>query len=337
MTKRMMSSVANDFFAAELIDYIKSKRKEGIFMQASFKKRRPKNRRELQEIFQAYTFLLPAIIIAAIFFLAAICFAFYLSFHDVNMFSSTYDFIGIDNYKRMFHDKRAMIALKNTAMFSFIVVPCQTVISLIIAYVLSNRQLKAKKLFRMIYFLPTLTSSSALTIIFMFIFNIYGPINDFFMSIGLYSEPINFLQNPAYALKVIMVMNIWSTVPYYMTIYLASLVDLPHSLYEAAEMDGATAFDKLRFITVPYLRPITTYVLLTGIIGTFQMFDQAYIFSNGSGGPNNSTLTLSLMIYQYAFGQMNTMGYATALAVVLAILIFIISMAADKLSSEKNG
>ena len=289
-----------------------------------------------QEIRQAWLFLAPAIIVVGIFFVLAVLFAFYLSFNDVNLFTNTFSFKGIENYLRIFTDQNARIALRNTATFALVVVPLQTIFALIIAYILSSKGIKGKKLFRMVYFLPTLTSSSALTIIFMFIFNIYGPVNDLFMNLGFYSEPINFLQEPAYALKVIMVMNIWSTVPYYMTIYLASLVDLPHSLYEAAEIDGATTVDKLRYITIPYLRPITTYVLLTGIIGTFQMFDQAYIFSNGSGGPNNSTLTLSLMIYQYAFGQMNTMGYAAALAIVLAIIIFITSLLAEKLNKERG-
>ena len=289
-----------------------------------------------QEIRQAWLFLAPAIIVVGIFFVLAVLFAFYLSFNDVNLFTNTFSFKGIENYLRIFTDQKARIALRNTATFALVVVPLQTIFALIIAYILSSKGIKGKKLFRMVYFLPTLTSSSALTIIFMFIFNIYGPVNDLFMNLGFYSEPINFLQEPAYALKVIMVMNIWSTVPYYMTIYLASLVDLPHSLCEAAEIDGATTVDKLRYITIPYLRPITTYVLLTGIIGTFQMFDQAYIFSNGSGGPNNSTLTLSLMIYQYAFGQMNTMGYAAALAIVLAIIIFITSLLAEKLNKERG-
>ena len=289
-----------------------------------------------QEIRQAWLFLAPAIIVVGIFFVLAVLFAFYLSFNDVNLFTNTFSFKGIENYLRIFTDRKARIALRKTATFDLVVVPLQTIFALIIAYILSSKGIKGKKLFRMVYFLPTLTSSSALTIIFMFIFNIYGPVNDLFMNLGFYSEPINFLQEPVYALKVIMVMNIWSTVPYYMTIYLASLVDLPHSLYEAAEIDGATTVDKLRYITIPYLRPITTYVLLTGIIGTFQMFDQAYIFSNGSGGPNNSTLTLSLMIYQYAFGQMNTMGYAAALAIVLAIIIFITSLLAEKLNKERG-
>jgi len=289
-----------------------------------------------QEMRQAWIFLAPAIVVVGIFFVLAVLFAFYLSFNDVNLFTNRFSFKGLGNYLRIFTDQKARIALKNTGTFALVVVPLQTIFALIIAYILSSKGIKGKKLFRMIYFLPTLTSSSALTIIFMFIFNIYGPVNDLFINLGLYAEPINFLQEPAYALKVIMVMNIWSTVPYYMTIYLASLVDLPTSLYEAADIDGATAVDKLRYITIPYLRPITTYVLLTGIIGTFQMFDQAYIFSNGSGGPNNSTLTVSLMIYQYAFGQMNTMGYAAALAIVLAIIIFVTSILAEKLNKERG-
>lgn len=298
--------------------------------------KRKRTKREKQEALQAYLFLTPGIIIATVFFIAAIAFAVYLSLNDVNLISRQNSFTGLDNYTRMLHDKRAWIALKNTATFAAVVVPLQTLFALIIAYVLSSEGVRGKKAFRMIYFLPTLTSSSALTIIFMFIFNIYGPINEFLMTLGILHEPINFLQNPEYSLKVIMAMNIWSTVPVYMTIYLASLVDLPKSLYESASIDGASSFEKLRYITIPYLRPITTYVLLTGIIGTFQMFDQAYIFSGGSGGPSNSTLTIALMIYQYAFGQMNTMGYAAALAIVLAVIIFIVSRIAEKLNSEKG-
>lgn len=204
------------------------------------------------------------------------------------------------------------------------------------AYVLANRDVKGKKLFRLIYFLPTLTSSAALTLIFMFIFNQNGPINQMLLNMHLIHTPINFINDTNWTLKVIMVMNIWSTVPYFMTIYLASLVDLPYSLYEAAEIDGANTFEKLRYITVPYLRPITTYVLLAGIIGTFQMFDQSYIFSGGTGGPANSTLTVSLLIYQYAFGQNNQMGYAAVLALLLAVIIFIVTRIAEKLNGG-NG
>ena len=133
-----------------------------------------------------------------------------------------------------------------------------------------------------------------------------------------------------------MIMNIWSTVPQYTTMYLASLQDLPASLYEAADIDGAGTFEKFKSITIPYLKPITTYVLLTGIIGTLQMFDQAYIFSNGSGGPANSTLTVSLMVYRYAFGTTNAMGYASTIAIVLALVIMAVSLIAEKLNDAEK-
>ena len=190
--------------------------------------------------------------------------------------------------------------------------------------------------FRTVFFLPTLTSSSALTLIFMFMFNINGPVNGLLMNMGLLDQAVNFLQDPKFALKVIMVMNIWSTVPYYMTLYLASLQDLPGALYEAAAIDGASSVQAFFKITIPYLKPMTTYVLLTSIIGTLQMFDQAYIFSNGSGGPANSTLTVSLMVYRYAFGTQNAMGFAATLAIILAVVIMILSALAQKANKSES-
>lgn len=295
---------------------------------------------QISEMIQGYGFITPALLIILVFFVLAILFAVYLSFNDVNLIMHTYEWNGFRNYQNLFQDKQLLRALQNTGFFALVVVPVQTIIALVIAYILASKGIKAKKMFRLIYFLPTLTSSAALTLIFMFVFNLNGPINGFLESIHLIDGPINFINDTDWTLKVIMVMNIWSTVPYFMTIYLASLVDLPDAMYEAAEIDGANAFQKLRYITVPYLRPITTFVLLTGIIGTFQMFDQAYIFSGGTGGPENSTLTVSLLIFQYAFGQQNQMGYAAVIAIMLAIIIFVVSRIAEKLNGgnghEKN-
>lgn len=295
---------------------------------------------QISEMIQGYGFITPALLIILVFFVLAILFAVYLSFNDVNLIMHTYEWNGFRNYQNLFQDKQLLRALQNTGFFALVVVPVQTIIALVIAYILASKGIKAKKMFRLIYFLPTLTSSAALTLIFMFVFNLNGPINGFLESIHLIDGPINFINDTDWTLKVIMVMNIWSTVPYFMTIYLASLVDLPDAMYEAAEIDGANAFQKLRYITIPYLRPITTFVLLTGIIGTFQMFDQAYIFSGVTGGPENSTLTVSLLIFQYAFGQQNQMGYAAVIAIMLAIIIFVVSRIAEKLNGgnghEKN-
>lgn len=291
-------------------------------------------KRERVEHIQGYVFLTPAIIITSIFIGLSVLFVIYLSFNKVNLFNGTYTWVGFKNYIRVFKDETAMVAFKNTLTFSAFVVPLQTLLALILASVL-NSKIKGKLIFRTIYFLPTLTSSSALTMIFMFMFSITGPINKFLIEAGVLETGINFLQEPNFSLKVIMAMNIWSTIPFYMTLYLASLQELPESLYEAANIDGAGPIRRFISITVPYLKPITTYVLLTSIIGTLQMFDQAYIFSNGSGGPENSTLTVALMIYKYAFGTQNAMGYATTLAIILAILIMIVSMLAQKFNKEE--
>jgi multiple sugar transport system permease protein len=143
------------------------------------------------------------------------------------------------------------------------------------------------------------------------------------------------LGDPDIALIAIMIMNIWATAPFFMVIYLAGLQEIPDSLYEAAELDGAGPIRKFWSITVPHLKPITSFVVIMSVIGTFQLFDQSYIFSGGSGGPNNSTLTVVLLIYQYAFKTMNTMGYATAIAFMLAIVILISTFIQRKLSKEE--
>lgn len=301
------------------------------------KNRMGPTKRQLQEWQQGYLFLTPAVLIVGVFIGISALFVVYLSFHKVNLFTDSYTFVALDNYMRLFTDETARKALTNSLSFAAVVVPCQTIIALVVASVL-NGNIRGKYAFRTIYFLPTLTSSSALTLIFMFMFSVTGPINAMLIQMGVLpaGEGINFLNDPSFALKVIMVMNIWSTVPQYTTMYLASLQDLPGGLYEAASIDGANAWKKFIHVTVPYLKPITTYVLLTSIIGTLQMFDQAYIFSGGSGGPANSTLTVSLMVYRYAFGSNNAMGYASTIAIILAAVIMIVSFISEKLNDSES-
>lgn len=299
------------------------------------KVKRTYSRYEKKEHQQGYLFLTPAIVILSIFIGLAVLFVVYLSFHKVNLFTGQYEFVGLKNYARVFQDDIARIGLKNTLVFSAVVVPIQTIMALVIAAIL-NSKIKGTYFFRTVFFLPTLTSSSALTMIFMFMFSVSGPINSLLLKAQFIDQGINFLQDPSFALKVIMAMNIWSTIPMYTTMYLASLQDLPASMYEAADIDGAGPVKRFWYITIPYLKPLTTYVLLTSIIGTLQMFDQAYIFSGGSGGPSNSTLTVSLMVYKYAFGTQNAMGYAATLALILAVIIMVISRLAEKANGEER-
>ncbi|KIL48674.1 carbohydrate ABC transporter permease [Jeotgalibacillus campisalis] len=292
------------------------------------------SKRSLQEAGQGYFFMSPTIFVLLIFILGPIFYAIFLSFNNVRLLGETsFDFVGLANYERVFDDRRAGIALWNTFKYVIIVVPCQTILAIVLAATL-NAGMKGEKFFRIIYFLPTLTSSAVLTLIFMWMYNREGLVNFGLEKIGL--PTYDFIGDPNVALTAIMIMNIWATAPFFMVIYLAALQDIPDSLYEAAELDGAGPIRKFWSITVPHLKPITSFVVIMSVIGTFQLFDQSYIFSGGSGGPDNSTLTVVLLIYQYAFKSMDTMGYAAAIAFVLAIVILVSTLIQRKLSKEEN-
>ena len=289
--------------------------------------------KENSKTLTGYIFMAPTIAVLGVFTLLPILFAVFLAFHKVQVLGEiSYKLNNFKNFIRIANDERVLIALKNTAEYVAIVVPAQTTLALTLAIIL-NTKLKGKDWFRIIFFLPTVTSSAVLTLIFMWIYNSNGLLNSFLSSVCL--PTYNWLGDPAVALKAIMLMNIWSTAPFFMVIYLAALQDIPEMLYEAATIDGASWWDKFICITLPFLKPVTFFAIVMGIVGTFQLFDQSYIFSHGSGGPNNSTLTVVLLIYQYAFKNLD-MGYATALALMLALVIMTATLIQRYLYREES-
>jgi multiple sugar transport system permease protein len=296
---------------------------------------RPRNPRwRITENVMGYIFIMPAILVLLTFMVLPILYAVFLSLNKVQLIGGIkYEFIGFHNFTRLVDDERLGIALRNTAEYVAIVVPTQTILALFLAVTL-NSGIRGKNWWRILYFLPTVTSSTVLTLIFMWIYNTNGLLNHFLAFLGL--PTYNWLGNPALALKGIMMMNIWSTAPFFMVIYLAALQDIPQTLYEAAEIDGTNQWERLIYITIPLLQPVTFFVITMGVIGTFQLFDQSYIFSGGSGGPNNATLTVVLLIYQAVFRNLQ-MGYAAAIAFLLAAIIIIITlMQRQFFGGEKN-
>ncbi|QSJ18344.1 sugar ABC transporter permease [Nostoc sp. UHCC 0702] len=277
----------------------------------------------ITENLAGYLFMTPTILVVGTFVVLPILYAVFLSLHKVRLLGGIeYKFIGFGNFTRLIEDERVGIALRNTVEYVAIVVPTQTILALVLAVTL-NAGIRGKNWWRILYFLPTVTSSAVLTLIFMWIYNTDGLLNDVLAFVGL--PRYNWLGDPAVALKAIMIMNIWSTAPFFMVIYLAALQDIPQKLYEAAELDGANWWQQFVYITIPLLQPVTFFVVAMGVIGTFQLFDQSYIFSGGTGGPNNATLTLVLLIYQTVFRNLQ-MGYAAAIAFVLAVVIIAITL-----------
>ncbi|MEH2026615.1 carbohydrate ABC transporter permease [Nostoc sp.] len=286
-------------------------------------RRRNNPRWNITEGLAGYMFMMPTILVLGTFVVLPILYAVFLSLQKVQLLGGIeYKFIGFRNFTRLAEDERVWIALRNTAEYVAIVVPTQTILALILAVTL-NSGIRGKNWWRILYFLPTVTSSAVLTLIFMWIYNTDGLLNNFLAFVGL--PTYNWLGDPAVALKGIMIMNIWSTAPFFMVIYLAALQDIPQTLYEAAELDGADGWRQFIYITLPLLKPVTFFVVSVGVIGTFQLFDQSYIFSGGTGGPNNATLTVVLLIYQAVFRNLQ-MGYAAAIAFLLAAVIIAITL-----------
>ena len=279
-------------------------------------------KRRRREIMDGWLFLLPVIILAAIFFIYPAIKAFYLSFHKYSLLSPKPEFVGLHNYYMAFTDGIFLRALINTAVYSAVVVPVQLAIALLLALIV-NSKIRAKSFFRTAYYIPTVTSAVAVAIIFMFLFKHDGVVNSLINLFGFKS--IVFFDNPLLAMPTIMLMAIWASVGVYMVIFLAGLQNIPSTLYEAARIDGANKFHQFKYITVPMLKPTIFFNLVVSVIGTMQIFDQAYIVSGGGGGPMNSTLTIVLYLYQTGFKNFQ-MGYASALAFILFIIILTLTI-----------
>lgn len=276
---------------------------------------------KLEQAMIGYLFLLPAVVSLAVFLIGPIFYAIFVSFFHYNSLNiSQKQFIGLKNFSHLFHDPLFRRALINTSLYAVIVVPVQTAIALFLALIVNS--IKGKTIFRVIYYLPTVTSSVATSLMFMFIFEPQGLLNSFLKLFGIQGP--NYFNSPSLALPAIMAVAVWSSVGQFMIIYLAGIQDLSDDVYEAAAIDGAKGWNLLRYITLPLLNRTTFLNVVLSLIGCFQVFDMAYVVSGGTGGPLNSTLTVVLDLYNQATS--GNMGYASAIGIALFIIILILTI-----------
>ncbi len=279
--------------------------------------------KQVQETISGWVLILPIVILMLVFVIGPAIYSFTLSFTDHNFLKpQETEVVFFENYIKLFQDEAFYQAVFNTFRYSIFVVPIQTAIALLLATV-ANQDIRGKTFFRVAYYVPAVTSAVASASMFMFLFNRNGIANKFLGIFGF--EPVSWFSDPNYALPLTMVMAIWSTVGTQMLVFLAGLQDIPKDVYEAASLDGATGFKRFIKITVPLLSEKTMFVIVVGMIGTLQMFDQAYIISGGEGGPLGSTTTIVLYLYNKAFGE-NRLGYGSAVAVVLFLMIFTLTL-----------
>ncbi|MCS6963777.1 carbohydrate ABC transporter permease [Thermoflexus sp.] len=275
-------------------------------------------RRQLGEWIAAYILLSPYLFVFLVFSVFAIAYAFYLSFTYFDLFSPP-RWIGLGNYLYLLRDNLFLQkAVPNTLKYVAVVVPVQTAISLLLAFAM-DQEIKFRRFFRTLFYVPSVTSSVVISLIFLWLFKKTGVINQL---LGL---SIDWLTSPTFALPTIMIVNIWATTGTMMVIFLAGLQDIPVTYYEAAMIDGANRWQMLRHITIPLLRPVIFFVVTMGVIGCFQVFDQIYVMT--AGGPLDSTTTIAYLIYKWAFQSTTPfMGRASAVAFVLAGMILIVTV-----------
>ena len=264
-----------------------------------------------------YLFLLPWLIGLVLIIGGPMIASLYLSFTNYSLIQAP-EWVGLDNYIRMLQDPRLHKALGVTFTYVFVSVPLQLIAALAVAMVL-NEGMKALPFYRSVFYLPSMLGSSvAIAVLWRQMFEVDGLVNQVLRKFGI-PATTSWIADPQYALWTIILLHVW-TFGSPMVIFLAGLRQIPGMYYEAASVDGASKWAQFRKITLPLLSPIIFFNLVLQIINAFQAFTQAFVVSNGTGGPADSTLFYTLYLYQRGFVQFQ-MGYASAMAWLLVVII----------------
>jgi multiple sugar transport system permease protein len=268
----------------------------------------------------AYLFIAPGVLIFSVFTLAALIFAFYLTFHRWSIIEPEKPYVGLQNYDDMIHDERFVQSVLNTIYFTGASVPLTMGIGLLLALLL-NQPIRGRAIFRTAYYLPVVTPFVVSALLWKWLYNgDFGLFNYYLMKGHVIDEPLLWLSDKNLAMPAVVLMSVWSGVGFSMVVYLAGLQSIPGELYESATLDGAGTLRRIRYITIPMLRPTTLFLLVIGIIGSLQVFTQIFVMT--SGGPVNKTTTMVYYMYLWAFKYYD-MGYASTLAFGLFAMLLV--------------
>jgi multiple sugar transport system permease protein len=271
---------------------------------------------------EGYLFLAPDLVGTLVFAVGPVLAALTLGLFAWDILTPPH-FVGLDNYRQLLVDDPVFRqVLLNTSAYVLGTVPVRTVLALLLAIAL-NQQLHGVGFFRAAFFLPTITSAVAAATVWRWIYEPnFGLLNSLLYAIGVQHPPA-WLSSPAWAMPALILLGIWQGLGFQMVIFLAGLQGIPSHLYEAAAIDGAGWWARFRHITLPLISPTTFFVLIVSVIGSYQVFDQAVVLTEG--GPGYATTTLVYYIYTYAF-QFFKMGYAAAIAWILFAIVFLLTV-----------
>lgn len=280
-----------------------------------------------------WAFVAVAVVLIAIFGVYPVVSSFIMSFQTGQ--GATYHFNGLGNIQRLFGDKVFQAALRNTFIYLIFQVPVMTVLALSLATMLNNPKLKFKGFFRTAIFLPCVTSLVAYSVLFRSLFSTTGLVNQALMNLQLIQEPIAWVLDPFWAKVLIIIALTWRWTGYNMIFYLSALQNIDPSIYEAADIDGASKFRQFFSIVVPMLRPVILFTSILSTIGTLQLFDESYNITNG--GPGTATISLSHYIYNILFKFTPNFGYASTIAYVIVFFVVILAIVQFKIGGDRNA
>lgn len=280
-------------------------------------------RNVLNEWKWAYIMVAPTIIGLFILNIIPIFQTIYMSFFKSGAFGKGNIFIGFDNYKKMFMEAQTWYAVRNTLVYTCLVVPLTIIIALLIAVVL-NKKIRGKGIYRTIYFIPMVAAPAAVTMVWRWLYNSnFGFINHILSKFGI--GAVKWTENPSTALYSIVLIGIWSTIGYSMVILLAGLQEIPKDFYEASNIDGASSARQFFNITLPLVSPTLFFVAVTSIITAMQVFDVIYMMIDVANPAYNNTVSLVYLFYNNSFKYSNK-GYGSAIVVLLLAIIMMITV-----------
>lgn len=273
----------------------------------------------------AYTFLFPAILIYIVFTIYPVAYGFIISLSQWDGFNDM-KFVGLQNYKALLYDPLIPEYLSHNVIYAVGTITIKLSLAFVIAMLL-NRKFKGVTFFRAVFFIPVVMSFVAIGILWTWMYNPnFGLINSLLIQLKIISpdKPLLWLADPKSSLMSLMIVDIWRWTGYHVVLFLAGLQTISESLYEAAEVDGASKFQQTRFITIPQLKSIFLINLTFSLIGAFSVFDTIYVMTKG--GPYNSTHVIATYIYDTSFGSTNQFGYAAAISFMLFAIILVITI-----------
>ena len=279
-----------------------------------------------------WCFVIPSVILIILFVFYPMVQALITSFQTGA--GNNLTFAGIANYKRLLTDTTFRKALFNTILYLIIQVPIMILLALVISSMLNNKKLKFKGFFRTAIFLPCVTSLVAYSIVFKSLFATDGFVNSILMKLNLIAEPISWITDPVWAKILIILAITWRWTGYNMVFYLSGLQGIDDSIYEAAAIDGAGAFEKFKSITLPMLKPIILFTTINSTIGTLQLFDETMNITQG--GPANATITISQYIYNILFKYSPDFCYVAAVSYVIVVMIVVLSFIQMKVGDKND-